>query len=134
MRKIITITIAVMGLCIALQTESFAQEKAKKVPVYATQGNGGKDMQRPAEDKPRPKTAKRGSCHLYLDNYTGYYLDVWVEDIYQGVLAPYATSVRIDVWTPGNYTHWYVRTTGGTYSWSNDSYCNDHRVFTLNIK
>ena len=133
MKKLLLLFIAVMGLTLAFQTQSFAQAK-KKVVVYGKSGSGDKDVTVPSEDQVRPKSKKRGYCYLYLDNYTGYYVDVWVEGQYQGRLSPYATSVRFDVWTPGNWTHWYAKTAGGTYYWENSSYCNDSRVFTINLK
>ncbi|MBA2249497.1 MAG: hypothetical protein H0W12_04835 [Chitinophagaceae bacterium] len=135
MKKIMLIAIAIIGLSIAFQAHSYAQTAKKKVMVFGKQGGGNSNASLPSEDKPREKKSKkRGTCYLYLDNYTGYYVDVWVEDQYQGRLSPYATSVRFDVWTPGNWTKWYAKSAGGTYYWENDSYCNDSRVFTINLK
>ena len=128
------IVIAALGLSLGIQSQSFAQATKKKVAVYAKEGAGDAKGELPSGDEPRQKSKKRGSCYLYLDNFTGYYVDVWVEDQYQGRLSPYATSVRFDVWTPGNWTKWYAKTAGGTYYWSNNSYCNDNRVFTINLK
>jgi hypothetical protein len=138
MKKLVFIVMAIFGLTFAMQNNAFAQPKktTKRVQVYGTQGAGsGADLSVPSGDEVREKKSKsRGYCYLYMDNYTGYYIDIWVEGQYQGRLSPYATSVRFDVWTPGNYTRWYARTAGGTYSWSNDSYCNDSRVFTINLR
>jgi hypothetical protein len=137
---------AIFGLSLGIQA-SYAQEAKKddkaqakpagkkKVAVTATTtAPAGKTLSVPNEDKPREKSKKRGYCYMYMDNYTGYYVDIWVEDQYQGRLSPYATSVRFDIWTSGNWAHWYAKSAGGTYYWSNDSYCNDSRVFTLNLK
>lgn len=137
MKKLVIIAMAIFGLTFALQSTSFAQAKPKpkKVNVFGVKGDMQSELTVPSGDEPREKKSKsRGYCYLYLDNFTAYYLDVWVEGQYQGRLSPYATSVRFDVWTPGNYTKWYAKTIGGTYSWSNDSYCNDSRVFTINLK
>ncbi len=136
MKKLLFMVIAVMGLTLAFQNQGYAQKTMakKKVMVYGKSGGGDMDMTTPSEDKVRPKSKKRGYCYLYLDNFTGYYVDVWVENQYQGRLSPYATSVRFDVWTPGNWTKWYAKSAGGSYYWSNDSYCNDSRVFTINLK
>ena len=134
MKQLMLTLVVVMGLSLAFQTESFAQTTKKKVMVYGKPGTGNKDVAAPSGDEVRPKSKKRGTCYLYLDNFTGYYVDVWVEDQYQGRLSPYATSVRFDVWTPGNYTKWYAKTAGGTYYRTNNSYCNDNRAFTINLK
>ena len=135
MKKVMLVAIAIISLSIGFSNQSNAQTKMKKkVMVYGKQGAGKENLTVPSEDKPRAKSKKRGYCYLYLDNFTGYYVDVWVEDQYQGRLSPYATSVRFDVWTPGNWTHWYAKTAGGTFYWTNDSYCNDSRVFTIDLK
>lgn len=135
MKKIFFLTMAVIGLSLAATTDAAAQKQpTKKVAVYGTKSSGGNTMQAPTKDEARAKNTKRGSCYVWFDNFTGYYVDIWVEGYYQGRLSPYATSVRIDVWTPGNWTKWTAKTAGGTYSWSNDSYCNDSRQFTINLK
>ena len=135
MKKVMLVAIAIIGLTICFSNQTEAQAKGKKkVMVYGKQGGGKENLTVPSEDKQRTKSKKRGYCYLYLDNFTGYYVDVWVEDQYQGRLSPYATSVRFDVWTPGNWTHWYAKSAGGTYYWTNDCYCNDSRVFTINLK
>ncbi len=138
MKKLMLMLVAMMTLSFAIQNDANAQTKKKPAHkhqmVYGQKGSGDNDGTLPSEDKPLKKSKKRGDCSLYMDNFTGYYVDVWVENQYLGRLSPYATSVRMDVWTPGNWTKWYAKTAGGTYYWSNDSYCNDKRVFTINLK
>ena len=135
MKKVMLIAIAIIGLMIGSQSQSYAQVKAKKVAVFGKKMEASGDLSSPSDDQPRPKASKkRGYCYLTLDNYTGYYVDVWVESQYQGRLSPYATSVRFDIWTPGNWTKWEAWTAGKTYYWSNSSYCNDSRTFTINLK
>ena len=135
MKKLMFIAIAIFTM-VAIQTEANAQAApAKKVNVIGSETNTtGVEMSLPAEDKKLEKQKDRGSCDVWFDNFTGYYVDIWVEGYYQGRLSPYATSVRIDVWTPGNWTKWTAQTAGKTYYWSNDSYCNDNRAFTISLK
>jgi hypothetical protein len=140
---------AIVGLSLGIHAQDKTKEKTKdgvtttktkdggkkKVMVEGTTtAPAGKTLSTPAGDAPVSKPKKRGYCYMKMDNYTGYYVDIWVEDTYMGRLSPYATSVQFDVWVPGNWTHWYAKTAGGTYYWSNDSYCNDSRTFTLNLK
>ena len=132
MKRILFIAVALVALSCVFTNTSYAQAK-KKVAVFGQKGDGGVKVTLPGEDKPREKKT-RGNCYVYFDNFTGYYVDIWVEGFYQGRLSPYATSVRIDVYTPGNFTKWYAKSSGGTYFWSNDSFCNDNRVFTINLK
>jgi hypothetical protein len=134
MRKVIFMSAILLAFLFMVQGSLYAQAKAptKSVTVKAKQGSSGMNVTQPT-DKPREKSKKRGYCYVWFDNPTGYYVDVWVEDIYQGRLSPYSTSVRIDVWTPGDFTKWYAQTAGGTYYWSNNSYCNDSRKFTITL-
>jgi hypothetical protein len=135
MRKIILFLATFFALIIMSSSSIYAQGKAptKTVTVKAKQGSSGETVSQPTDEKPREKSKTRGYCYIWFDNPTGYYVDVWVEDIYQGRLPPYSTSVRIDVWTPGNWTKWYAQTAGGTYYWSNTGYCNDSRRFTVTL-
>jgi hypothetical protein len=135
MRKVFLIPAIIFAFFLMIKSDVYAQGKgpAKNVTVKAKQGSSGMNVAQPSDDKPREKSKKRGYCYVWFDNPTGYYVDVWVEDIYQGRLAPYATSVRIDVWTPGDWTKWYAQTAGGSYYWSNTSYCNDSRRFTITL-
>lgn len=135
MRKFLFISVVLFAFLVMVNTNSYAQAKSptKDVTVKAMKGSGGKNLMQPNDNKPREKSKKRGYCYLWFDNPTGYYVDIWVEDIYQGRLAPYATSVRIDVWTPGDWTKWYAQTAGGSYYWTNTGYCNDSRKFTITL-
>jgi hypothetical protein len=120
MKKVMLMA-AIFGLSLGIQ-QSFAQEakdktktEKKKVAVTGTTtAPAGKTLSVPSEDKPLVKNKKRGYCYMYMDNYTGYYVDIWVEDQYMGRLSPYATSVRFDIWVPGSWTHWYAKSAGGT--------------------
>lgn len=132
MKKVLFLLIAVFGLSLAFSNTAKAQTQRKKVAVTAQEVKEKKDM--PGPDGGVRKKKTRGYCYAYFDNYTGHYVDIWVEGIYQGRLSPYATTVRIDVWVPGNWTKWYAETTDKSLYWSNSSYCNDSRVFTLNLK
>ena len=133
MKKLVFLTIAIIGLTVVFGNKATAQAAPKKkVAVIAQEVKEKKDLPGP-QGGPREKKT-RGYCYAYFDNFTGHYVDVWVEGIYQGRLSPYATSVRIDVWVPGNWTKWYAETTDKSLYWSNSSYCNDSRVFTLNLK
>ena len=134
MRKFLFLLGCTFCLATALQTKGYSQKKAPRVMVYGKQGSGDTDLILPEEDKPRIKNKKRGTCYLYLDNYTKYFVDVWVEKEYQGRLSPNTIAVRFDVWTAGNWTHWSAKTVGKSYYWKNDSYCNDRRVFRINLK
>jgi hypothetical protein len=135
MRKVLIVSAILFVFFFMATANGYSQAKSptKEVIVKAKQGSSGMNVTQPTDDKPREKSKKRGYCYIWFDNPTGYYIDIWVEDIYQGRLAPYSTSVRIDVWTPGDWTKWYAQTIGGSYYWSQNSYCNDSRRFTITL-
>ncbi len=126
--------VAVLGLTLAFQNQSYAQTKARKVVTVKAKTPSNSEMNAPSEDNARPASSKkRGACYLYFDNPTGYYVNVWVGGEYQGQLPPYSSSNRVNVWTAGNLTRWDARTIGGTYQWGNDSYCNDNRGWKITL-
>ena len=135
MKRMIFMTLTVIGLTLAFGNNVNAQDKqaaaGKEVKIAGQKVTDKKNLPT-ATDNPREKKT-RGFCYVYFNNPTGYYVDIWVENIYQGRLSPYAKSVRIDVWVPGNWTKWYAQTAGGTYYWTNSSFCNDSRVFTVSL-
>lgn len=130
--------IVLMSLATAFQNKCYAQKKdikkISRVMVYGRSGSGDTELIIPTEDKSRTKVKQRGRCYLYLDNYTNYFVDIWVEKEYQGRLSPNTVAIRFDVWTSGNWTHWFARSLAKTYYWQNDSNCNDKRVFMINLK
>jgi hypothetical protein len=82
----------------------------------------------PDVERPDP-TATRGSyCKLTFDNYTGYYVNVWVDGDFRGTLDPYGTSY---VKVGSGWTSWYCETTGGTYFWKDSGNCDGDQWWNL---
>ena len=79
------------------------------------------------------KSKKAGYCYLYIENTTGYFVDLWIEEIYLGRLSPYSGVLRFDAQSAA-WNKWYAKTAGGKFLWSNTSYCNDARFFSLQDK
>jgi hypothetical protein len=67
-------------------------------------------------------------CTIYLDNRTGYYLNVYLDGKYQGTVGPYENRNLTFVNTGNNSL--YVMTIGGTYYWEcNPVKCTDYKYF-----
>ncbi|PLW93454.1 MAG: hypothetical protein C0592_06105 [Marinilabiliales bacterium] len=82
----------------------------------------------PDVERPDP-TATRGSyCELTFDNYTGYYINVWVDGEYRGMLDPWGTGY---VTVGSGWTTWYCETSGGTYFWQDKGSCNGEQWWNL---
>jgi len=70
----------------------------------------------------------RGGCTVKFDNWTGYYVDLWVDKVYKGRLNPWEDSQLI---LPEGYAEVYCRTMGETYQWQSVGECNEEFVLKL---
>lgn len=83
----------------------------------------------PTTDTPAPKPDNtRGLCCLDFDNWTGYYLDVWVDNVYRGRVEPWD---RDGLCVASGWTTWYVQTAGKTYYWEGEGTCNGDYVIKI---
>jgi hypothetical protein len=116
MKKILIALLAIASLSITFTATAQTRTdlKAKK----------GADMQKyalPSVDEVAPKPdVSRGQCCLNFDNWTGYTLYVWVDDVFRGTIAPWDED---GLCVAGGWTSYYIRTAGGTYSWSDSGEC-----------
>lgn len=126
-----------LGLVVALvvlsASLSFGQTKQAPVSVTGKKveaTRGASKYERPTTDvvAPQPDNS-RGSCCLNFDNYTGYYVDVWVDGTYRGRVSPYDYD---GLCVGDGYTTWYAETAGGTYYWEGSGNCSG--TYTLNLK
>lgn len=70
----------------------------------------------------------RGGCVVKLDNWTGYYVDIWVDKNYKGRLNPWENSQMI---MPSGFNEIYCRTMGESYQWMAGGECNEQFVLSL---
>jgi hypothetical protein len=106
--------------CLSL---SFGQESPKSVTGKKFDKKGaGANLVVPNTDVVAPKPDKtRSQCCISFDNYTGLWLDVWVDGVYKGHIAPWEEG---DVCVYSGWTTYYIRSSGGTYEWSDSGDCN----------
>ena len=71
----------------------------------------------------------RGGCIVKIDNWTGYYVDVWVNKNYKGRLNPWENSQLI---LNEGFDEIYCRTMGESYQWKSGGECNEQ--FILNVE
>ena len=68
----------------------------------------------------------RGGCVVKLDNWTGYYVDIWVNKNYKGRLNPWENSQLI---LNEEFGEIYCKTMGESYQWKSDAgECNSQFV------
>jgi hypothetical protein len=70
----------------------------------------------------------RGGCLIKFDNWTGYYVDLWVDKVYKGRLNPWENSQLL---LPEGYKEVYCRTMGETYQWQSAGKCNEEFLLKL---
>lgn len=70
----------------------------------------------------------RGGCVVKLDNWTGYYVDIWVDKSYKGRLNPWENSQLI---LPEGFQEVYCRTMGESYQWQSGGECNEQFVLQV---
>ncbi len=115
-RKIIGI-LAAGCMLLAFSTTASAQ---KKVAVKVTQqkvdasrgANSNVKSDAPTTDAPESKS--RGTCMIDFTNYTGYYINIYVDGYYKGQLSPYGKGT---VYVGDGYTTIYGLSAGGTIEW-----------------
>ena len=104
----------------------------KKVWVYPTMAIND-TLVAASSDTRQEKSKKAGYCYLYVENTTGYFVDLWTEEIYLGRLSPYSGVMRFDAQSAA-WNKWHAKTAGGKFLWNYSSYCNDARFFSLQDK
>ena len=112
---------------------TIAQDK-KSVKVTASEVDKSKSenpnikSKAPAtDDNPAPKP-KGALCQIDFANYTGYYIDIYVNGYYIGTVSPWGTY-PVDAYA--GYTTIYCITTGGTFEWSRQGSCDYYFIYEL---
>lgn len=104
-------------MLLAFSSTTYAQKpvtvKVQSQKVVANRGtNPNIKSSAPTTDNPASKS--RGNCKILFTNYTGYYINIYVDGYYQGQLAPYASGT---VLVGSGYTSIYGISAGGTMEW-----------------
>lgn len=126
-KHLFMLLIAVLSFGVAnAQSGAKKEHVIKDVKATKMAGARGKDKIKtdvPTTDVAAPKPAERGSvseCHLTFDNYTGYWIKIYVDGNFKGYVEPWGTG---EVWVYGGWTSWYAESAGGTYYWENSGDC-----------
>jgi hypothetical protein len=117
MKKKIIGILAAGCMLLAFSTTASAQKKitvkVESQKVDATRGsNPNIKSEAPTTDAPESKS--RGTCMIDFTNYTGYYINVYVDGYYKGQLSPYGKGT---VYVGDGYTTIYGLSAGGTVEW-----------------
>jgi hypothetical protein len=131
MKKSILGIFAAACMLLAFSTTSNAQKSIKRdVKASVVESNRGSNpnikSQAPTSDTEEAKS--RGTCSIYFSNYTGYYINIYVDGYYRGQLAPWGGGT---VNVGDGYTSIYCLSAGGTREWSDAGNCSGSYTFRL---
>lgn len=109
--------------CVGAAFEGYGQSKPKEIQGQKMEKSRGESKyQLPTGDQPVPKPTKsRGACCLAFDNNTGYYIDIWLDNVYQGRLSPWDSSYSLCVGS--GYTTYHCETVGAGFAWGDAVDC-----------
>ena len=80
--------------------------------------------------KPKEEKTRAGYCKVFIDNNTGYTIDIYIDGAYKGTIPPWETQYT---WAISGKTKFYAKTIGGTYYWGPKYYdCNFEFTWRLN--
>lgn len=96
----------------------------KSQPVSAERGASKIVKDVPTTDVPVPQPdvcVNCNACNFTFDNWTGYWIKVYVDGQFKGYLEPWGSGTAF-VRENSNGT-WYCETAGGTLCWEGKNYC-----------
>jgi len=126
MKRILLAAFTLIALTFA-STDASAQKTTKKKEKVSLQASSTPSaevaaLKRPDNVKGKPAAKKRGDVYgsnysdIIVDNWTGYYLDVYVDGTYRGSISPYGDKTT---WAVPGRTTIYVKAvfSDGSYYW-----------------
>lgn len=123
---IFTATCMLLAFSITASAQKKITVKVESQKVERTRGaNENIKSDVPTTDVKEVKTDSK--CMIEFHNYTGYYVNVYVDGYYKGQLAPYGKSI---VTVSNGYTTIYGLSAGGTVEWPTQSgNCNGYYTY-----
>lgn len=142
MKKMFIMTCAVAALSLAFTPSTFAQSKAKKKQTIEAKAMSEANeevtkLMRPSNNADAPAAPNRGDNYgasmsdIIVDNYTGWYIDIYVDGEFRGTLAPWDKRVTWAIpgattlyakatFDDGSYRYWGPTSaeTGYQYQWN----------------
>jgi hypothetical protein len=116
----------------------FAQEtkvvNVKAVKVEKSRGENPNIKQaRPTSDiaAPKPDKSRGEICTIGFENFTGYYIDVYVDGIYRGTMAPWEAERRVTLYS--GYKTIYCITAGATLEFKDSGTCDGYYYYKLSL-
>lgn len=135
MKKSILGILSAGFLFLAFSTSSFAQKTkpvtrtVKAATVSSSRGaNANIKSEAPNTDAPVAQARGASLCNIYFSNYTGYYVNIYVDGYYKGQLSPWGGGTVV---VGDGYTTIYCITAGKTLEWKDEGNCQGSYTFRL---
>jgi hypothetical protein len=131
MKKSILGILAAGCMLLAFSSTTYAQKKIKidvKAASVETNRSSNPNIKSGAPTTDEVATKSRGTCSIYFSNYTGYYINIYVDGYYRGQLSPWGGGT---VNVGDGYTTIYCLSAGGTKEWSGAGNCSGYYTFNL---
>lgn len=135
MKKSILGILAAGIFFLAFSTSSYAQKTkpvsrtVKAATVLSSRGaNANIKSDAPSSDAPVAQARGASLCNIYFSNYTGYYVNIYVDGYYKGQLSPWGGGTVV---VGDGYTTIYCITAGKTLEWKDEGNCLGSYTFRL---
>ena len=131
MKKTIFGIFAAGCMLLAFSSTTYAQKKvARTVKAAAVEVNrsSNPNIKTDAPTTDVAESKSRGACSIYFSNYTGYYVNIYVDGYYKGQLSPWGGGTVV---VGDGYTSIYCITAGKTLEWSDAGNCYGSYTFRL---
>ena len=133
MKKLVLGMMASCFILLSMSTTTYAQKKVSRTlkakTVETSRGvNSNIKSDAPKSDTPVAQARGGASCNIYFSNYTGYYVNIYVDGYYKGQLAPWGGGTVV---VGDGYTSIYCITAGRTLEWSDAGNCFGSYTFRL---
>ncbi len=96
-------------------------QDVKATEVVASRGSSPDLTELPAQDSAVDDTDCSCGCYVTFDNYTGYWINIYVDSVFKGIIDPYGVG---ELWVIPSVRKYYAETTGHTYYWTAELGCN----------
>jgi hypothetical protein len=138
MKKPFTYCVALLALLLLFcPTGAFAQttpglpkktvEVKAKAVVKSRGANPNIKQEMPTTDTPRAKS-RGAKCKAHFDNQTPYFVKIYVDGIFAGVVGP---ESKLELSVDSTYKTIYCITPGSSYEWSAEGGGNSEFTFKL---
>lgn len=138
MKKLVIVALVAFLGAIVLPSALQAQTKQKIVvnetgKVFEKTRGADENVKtvKPTGDTPatKPAAARGDVCYIYIDNYTGYAIDIYVDGDWMGTVAAYGSGYTYAI---SGDTKLYGKSIGGTMYWGPHYFtCNDYYTWSL---